>query len=501
MLTYAELNRQSNQLARHLRGLGVGPEVRVGICVERSLDMVVGLLGILKAGGAYVPLDPAYPQERLRFILEDTAAPVVVAQSSLAERLSSYRGQVVYLDRDAALIAARSCDPLAEERATASNLAYVIYTSGSTGRPKGVAIEHRSTVDLLHWARTVYSPGELIGVLASTSLCFDLSVFELFVPLSWGGTVILAENALAVPSLPEAPRVTLINTVPSAMAELLRLRAVPASVGTVNLAGEPLTAQLADSIYALGTVSKVYDLYGPSEDTTYSTVALRKPGGKATIGRPIANTSVYILDERGHPVAIGTPGELFITGNGLARGYLDRADLTAERFVPDPFAGKSGARMYRTGDLARFLPDGNIEFLGRIDHQVKIRGFRIELGEIEFQLREHESILQAVVVGHGAAGYDKQLVAYVVPKNGLPIDVAELRRHLKARLPEYMVPGFFVELTALPLSPNGKLDRKALPAPDASRPQTGRRYAPPRSPLEDLLASIWQQVLGLERVG
>ena len=268
----------------------------------------------------------------------------------------------------------------------AGNLAYVIYTSGSTGTPKGVAIEHRNTVAFLDWARTVFGPQQLAGVLASTSICFDLSVFELFVPLSWGGKIILAQNVLQLPALPASKDVTLINTVPSAMAELLRVGGVPASVRTVNLAGEPLQTPLVKQIYEQGKIEQVFDLYGPSEDTTYSTFALRSRSGPATIGRPIANTQIYILDAHLQPVPLGVPGEVYIGGAGLARGYLKRPDLTAEKFIPNPFSPEPGARLYETGDLARYRPDGNIEFLGRFDNQVKIRGFRIELGEIEAAL-------------------------------------------------------------------------------------------------------------------
>ncbi len=498
-LTYAELNARANQLAHYLRGVGVGPESLVGLYVERSLEMVVALLGILKAGGAYVPLDPAYPRERLAFMLEDTMAPVLLTQQRLLAGLPQHSARVVCLDSDWPEIELQSRqNPLSP--AGPENLAYVIYTSGSTGKAKGVAIEHRSTAALIHWALEVFTPDEMCGVLASTSICFDLSVYELFVTLSAGGRIILVENALALLSLSPQADVRLINTVPSAIAELLRLNAIPESVVTVNLAGEPLSTDLVGAIYRRTCARRVYDLYGPTEDTTYSTYTLRLPDAPATIGRPISNTQVYILDERREPVPVGVAGELYIGGDGLARGYLNRPELTAEKFLANPFA-EPGSRLYRTGDLARYLPDGNIEFLGRIDHQVKIRGFRIELGEIESVLGQHPRVTQSVVLAREDTPGDKRLVAYVVASTEEAPGIDELRNFLKQKLPEYMVPAAFVMLTALPRTPNGKTDRKALPAPDMNRPALRDAYTAPRNPLEQLLADIFQELLNLDRVG
>jgi amino acid adenylation domain-containing protein len=388
-LTYRELNAKANQLAHYLQTLGVKPEVLVGICLERSINMLVGLLAIFKAGGAYVPLDPAYPQERLAFMLEDSSVPILLTQSRLLESFPQHKGCFICLDTDWETITL-----FAEENPTSQvtpdNLSYIIYTSGSTGKPKGVAIEHRSPVALFYWAKNIFTVEDLAGVLASTSICFDLSVFELFLPLSVGGKVILAENALSLPTLPAVLEVTLINTVPSAIAELVRSSSIPASVCTVNLAGEPLQNQLVQQIYKQETIQRVFNLYGPSEDTTYSTFALVKKGDSiVTIGRPISNTQVYLLDEHLQPVPIGVSGELYIGGDGLARGYLNRPDLTQERFIPNPF---NNSKLYKTGDLARYLPDGNIDYLGRIDHQVKIRGYRIELGEIEAVLTQHPEV-------------------------------------------------------------------------------------------------------------
>ncbi len=409
-LTYRELNEKSNQLAHYLRGLGVGPEVLVGICVERSLEMVVGLLGILKAGGAYVPLDPKYPKERLAFICEDTRISMLLTQQKLAAHLPAQNARIVCLDGSLPGSSGENPIPLAG----AGTLAYIIYTSGSTGRPKGVAIEHHSTVARLDWVRQAYSPEELSGVLASTSICFDLSIFELFGPLANGGKVILVENVLQLAGSPLAGEVTLINTVPSAMAELLRQNGIPALARTVNLAGEALKTELVQQIYKTGTVQRVYDLYGPSEDTTYSTGALRRREGPATIGRPIANTRVYLLDQHCRPVPLGMAGEICIGGAGLARGYLNRPELTAEKFIPDPYSPEGGRRMYRTGDLGRYLAEGNLEFLGRADHQVKIRGFRIELGEVESLLGQHPQVREAVVVAREDQPGDRRLVGYVV---------------------------------------------------------------------------------------
>jgi len=495
-LTYAELNRRANQLAHHLRKSGVGPEVLVGICMSRSLEMIVGLLGILKAGGAYVPLDPAYPAERLHFMLQDSGAALLLTEEPIKERIADKPAQVVCIDTDWPEISKER-----EENLTTTvepnNLAYVIYTSGSTGKPKGVAIEHRSAAALLAWARSVFSPEELSGVLASTSICFDLSVFELFVPLSCGGKVVLANDVLHLHSLSSASEVRLINTVPSAMVELLHLGGVPQSVQTVNLAGEPLPASLVDELYNQTQVKRVCDLYGPSEDTTYSTFAVRLPQSQATIGRPISNTRCYLLDEDLQPVPVGVPGELYLAGTGLARGYLNRPELTATAFVPDPF---TPGRLYKTGDLSRYLADGNIEYLGRIDRQVKIRGFRIEPGEIEARLRKHSSVRDVAVVARQG-----RLVAYVVPVAKPAGDVAklwnELRAFIKASLPEYMSPAIFVALDALPLTTNGKVDRRSLPLPDESQRDLEQAYVAPRDQLEQQLATLWANVLQRKSIG
>jgi amino acid adenylation domain-containing protein len=412
-IPYSDLNQRADELARYLRSLGAGPEVLVGICCRRTPDMIVGMLGILKAGAAYVALDPAYPKVRQAFMIDDARMPILLTQRDLAAGLPTTAAKIVCLDAEWESIAQLDSVPAGpvDER----NLAYILYTSGSTGRPKGVAIEHRGVVAFISWAHSVFPVEELAGTLAGTSICFDLSVFEIFVPLTCGGAVILAENAVEAATIPARHEVTLINTVPSAMTTLLNIGGVPPSVRVVNLAGEPLPNKLVQDIYAIGSVRKVYNLYGPSEDTTYSTFVLAQKGATTnpTIGRPIRGTQVYIVDEHLQPTAAGEPGELCLGGDGLARGYLNRPDLTAAKFVDNPFGL---GRLYRTGDVARFRPDGEIEFMGRMDHQVKVRGFRIELGEIETALERHPAVDRAIVLARPDATGELQLIAYVAAK-------------------------------------------------------------------------------------
>ncbi|WP_233601911.1 non-ribosomal peptide synthetase [Corallococcus sp. CA047B] len=500
-LSYAQLDARANQLAHHLRSLGVGPEVRVALCLERSEDLLLAILAILKAGGTYVPLDPAYPRQRLDFTLADSGARLLLSHQSLLDslKLDTQGLDTLCLDALPEAVAAR---PTSAPRSDVSeaNLAYVIYTSGSTGRPKGVSISHASASAFLDWALRTFSPAQLKGTLAATSVCFDLSVFELFAPLSCGGAVLLADNALALAGLPAASQVTLINTVPSAIAELLRLGAIPPAARTINLAGEPLPGTLARALYAPGSVEHVLNLYGPTEDTTYSTFT-RVPEGPAepTIGLPLPETSAYVLSPHLFPQPIGVPGELYLAGAGLARGYLGRADLTAERFVPDPFSSTPGARMYRTGDLVRRRADAQLEYLGRTDFQVKLRGFRIELGEIEATLRQHPSVQQALVLTRrDSPTADPFLVAYVVTSSP---DTTALRTFLQQKLPEYMVPFFYVPLAAFPLTPNGKIDRAALPTPSAGLFGPPGSYEAPRDHLEQELVAIWEEVIGIKPIG
>ncbi|HSS52103.1 MAG TPA: amino acid adenylation domain-containing protein, partial [Thermoanaerobaculia bacterium] len=505
-ISYGELESWAERLACRLRGLGVGPEVRVALLAQRTPALVAGLLGILKAGGVYVPLDPAYPRQRLALVLEDSAAALVLAGPGLELLLPAASGiptvsLAAELPANVVTVPAAAEDP--GDPLRARRLAYLIYTSGSTGRPKGVAIEHRSAVERMRWARQAFSSEELAGVLAATSVCFDLSVFELFAPLSWGGTAILAENALALPDLPARGEVTLVNTVPSVMGELLRLGAVPASVRTVNLAGEALRRALVVRIRELGTVGRVLNLYGPSEDTTYSTMLEVEDGAEPSIGRALPNTRAYVLDRGLRPLPMGVPGELCLWGAGLARGYLGRPGLTAERFVPDPFGGVPGARLYRTGDLARWSParPGEIEFLGRADHQVKVHGFRIEPGEVEAVLAGHPAVAASAVVARELSPGDLRLAAYVTLRRShtLATFPGELREHLRSRLPEHMVPSVWMELEALPLTPNGKVDRRALPAP--ALPARAGASTAPRDPQEEILAGLFGQVLGIDGLG
>ncbi|MBW4673833.1 MAG: amino acid adenylation domain-containing protein [Desmonostoc geniculatum HA4340-LM1] len=499
-LTYRELNNRVNQLARYLQELGVKPEVIVGMCMERSPEMVIAMLAILKVGGAYVPLDLTYPQERLTFMLEDSQAKILLTHTHLVKLFAKSNVDVVYIDRDSTLFSRQSTENLFSE-VKPNHLAYVIYTSGSTGVPKGVAIEHQSCIALLTWARKIFTDDDLAGVLASTSVCFDLSVFELFVPLSWGGKVILVENALHLPSL--TAEVTLVNTVPSIIAELLQVNGLPLSVRTVNLAGEPLQNALVQQIYQKNNnIQKVFNLYGPSEDTTYSTFTLVKKGDHSvTIGRPIANTQIYLLDAQLQPVPIGVPGEIYIGGAGLARGYLNRPELTKERFISYSLNNEFNSRVYKTGDLARYVTDGNLEYLGRIDHQVKIRGFRIELDEIENALLKHPAVQKIVVLVREDKPGDKQLVAYIVPEQDEILKINQLRIYLKELLPEYMIPSVFMLLDSLPLLPNGKVDRRALPVREELRPELTTTYQAPQSDIEKQIAKLWQEVLHLEKVG
>ncbi len=498
-LSYDALNSRANRLAHYLRTLGVGPEVRVGICLERSPDMVVGMLGVLKAGAAYVPLDPAYPPQRLAFMLQDAHASVLLTQQALRDELPDGGAQIVCIDTLQETVARYSPEN-PQAIAAPSNLAYVIYTSGSTGKPKGVAIEHASVVAFVDWSMRIFSPDDLSGVLASTSISFDISVFELFVPLGCGGEVILVNNVLDLLALVDDETISLVNTVPSAIAEVVSARALPLSVRVVNLAGEPLAHALARQILEPRDI-RLFNLYGPSEDTVYSTFAPieRSNNSAPTIGRPIANTQIYILDRNFQPCPIGIPGDLYIGGRGLARGYINQPALTAEKFICNPFSSRAGARLYRTGDAARYLPDGNIEFLGRSDRQVKLRGFRIELGEIETALEQHPTVREAAVLVREDRPAEKRLTAYVVLQPGLSLDTSALRQALALLLPKYMVPALFVVMETFPLTPSGKRDYRAFPAPDHEASQT--QYVAARTPLERQLAALWADVLGRSSVG
>jgi amino acid adenylation domain-containing protein len=506
-ITYQELNARANQVARRLIRQGVNIEDRVGFCLERSIEMVIGMLGIIKAGAAYVPLDPSYPKERLEHMLNDAEVKMLVTEERLKAVFADHDRATICIDSDWPSITGESRQN-PDRNTQAENLAYVIYTSGSTGSPKGVAITHRSAVTLVNWASEVFSEEELNGVLASTSICFDLSVFELIVPLSSGGKVVIAKNALSLPDLKAASEVRLINTVPSAVRELVGKEltvtfGIPDSVQTVNLAGEPLRRDLVQQIYDGGKVNRVLNLYGPTEDTTYSTwtVVSKQATGEPTLGRPIANTAIHILDKEMTPLPIGVYGEIYISGEGLARCYLNRPGITAEKFLPNPFGGRPGERLYSTGDIGRYFVNGDVEYKGRGDHQVKIRGYRIELGEIERALEQKEGIREAVVVAREENPGDKRLTAYVVLERGREQEIKGLRKYLKEKLPEYMTPSAIVALEKMPLTPNGKLDRKALPTPGQEGAGDEAGFVAPRTPVEEIVAGLFKSVLEVDRVG
>ena len=515
-LTYHELNRRANRVAHRLRSAGVGSETLVGIFLDRTVHLIVAMLGVLKAGGAYVPLDPAYPPERLSFMLEDSQVGTILTQSSLLEQWEGMRSgthllpQVYCVDREVG-------DGLGEElnptpAVQASNLAYVIYTSGSTGKPKGVAVEHRNSVALVTWARQVYSARELDGVLAGISISFDPSILDIFMPLCLGGKVILAANTLALPRLVAAEEVRLLFSVPSVVRELIRMGGIPSSVETINMGGEHLPPSLVQELYELPHLKRVYDLYGPTEATTCSTYALRTPDAPATIGRPINGTQIYVLDSQLRPVPQGETGELFIGGEGVVRGYLNNPAINKQRFIVSPFSVDRKARLYRTGDLGRYRPDGNLEFAGRNDRQVKIRGFRVELGEVESSLLTHGEVSEALVTAHEDNSGKLGLVAYVVPRvtSALPRHETlqtthqrlgpQLRLYLRGRLPDHMVPGAFMVVDRFALSPNGKIDHAALPPPMHLRSGPGE-FVAPRDATETLLCQIWCELLKLKEIG
>jgi amino acid adenylation domain-containing protein len=509
-LTYNELNNRANQLAHYLRKLGVKPEELVGICLERSLEMIVGLLGILKAGGAYLPLDPDYPSERLQFAIADAQLSLLLTQEGLIDKLPEHQARLILLDRFTEEINQNSQDNLTGV-VTANNLANLIYTSGSTGKPKGVMVEHRGLFNLAQAQIKTFNLQSNSRILQFASLNFDASIWEIIMAIGAGATLYLDTKDALMPGLPLMGRlkdygITHITLPPSALAAL-PLEDIP-ELQTIIVAGEACSEEL---IKQWATGRNFFNAYGPTETSVCATVEKWTDATeKITIGRPIANTQIYILDSHLQPVPIGVPGELHIGGMGLAKGYLNRPELTQEKFIPNPFekdevipptplnkGGNEPSKLYKTGDLARYLPDGKIEYLGRIDNQVKLRGFRIELGEIEALLNQNEAVQSSCVIVREDNLGDKRLVAYVVPQPEINLTINEIRQFLRAKLPDYMVPTAFILLDAFPLTPNGKIDRRALPAPDL---QGQGEYIAPRNPIEEKMAQIWAEVLKLERV-
>jgi amino acid adenylation domain-containing protein len=513
-LTYGDLNARANQLARYLRTHGVLPDDPVGLCMERSLEMIIGVLGILKAGGAYVPLDPNYPTDRLTCMLEDTAPKVLLTQKRLIETLPKSSATILALDNSWTEIAgfASTNLPRTELNLTADTGAYVIFTSGSTGRPKGTVMAHRSMMNLMQWHRSQFRPAQ--RTLQFAALSFDVGFQEIFATLTTGGHLVLLDewvrrDATALVKLLQDRSIERLFVPPlvlQSLAESLNAaRRPPMTLQDIITAGEQL--RISPEIRSLFThlsSCRLHNHYGPTE--THVVTALTLQGNPAdwptfpAIGYPISNTQIYILDPQRNPVPIGAPGEIYIAGEGVARGYLHRPDLTEQRFIADPFANDPSARMYRTGDLGRWTANGCIDYLGRNDEQVKIRGYRIELGEIEAQLAIHQDVKDAVVITRADTSGEKRLVAYVTERDQRTVTVDSLRAYLKQLLPEYMVPSAFVILETLPVTPSGKLNRRMLPAPGLDAYSTGQ-HEPPQGPIEQTIARLWQELLHIERVG
>ena len=517
-LTYRELNQRANQLAHCLQQLGVKPETLVGLCVERSLEMIVGLLGILKAGGAYVPLDPTYPPERLAFMLADARVSVLLTQRRLNAEESKDGMKVVYLDEDWERIRGESEANLVNG-VMARHAAYIIYTSGSTGTPKGVVVEHRSLVNYTKAASAAYMLGPADRVLQFAPLSFDASAEEIYPCLVRGATLVLRTSSM-IDSIPlflkkcRDCKLTVLGLPTAYWHELTRKIAadalsLPSSLRLVIIGGERALPELVSAWQKhVDPQVRLVNTYGPTESTIVATM-YRVPGSakagpalrEVPIGRPIPNAQVYLLDRFLNVVPIGVPGELHIGGTGLAREYLNQPELTAEKFIPNPYSTEPGARLYKTGDLARYLPTGDIEFLGRLDQQVKVRGFRIELGEVEAALGKHPHVQEALVLAREDVTGGKSLVAYVVPRREFVLTSSNLRLFMQEQLPDYMVPGAFVLLEALPLTPSGKVDRRALPAPEYTRPGLAESFVAPTLPVHQQLVGIWEELLEVRPIG
>ncbi|MBN1567730.1 MAG: amino acid adenylation domain-containing protein, partial [Acidobacteria bacterium] len=511
-LTYRELNSRANQLARYLKKQGAGPESIVGICMERSLEMVIALYAALKAGAAYVPIDPEYPADRIAFMLEDAQAPIILTQEPFREKLKSASAIVICLDTENAAIENES-EQLPQSGVTAENAAYMIYTSGSTGKPKGVINTHRGIINRLLWMQDEYRLMSGDAVMQKTPFGFDVSVWEFFWPLIAGARLIIAKpqghrDSRYLIDLIAEEQITTIHFVPSMLRIFLQDPDVQTcrSLKRVLCSGEALPADLQNAFFKRLPAVTLHNLYGPTEAAVDVTSWDCRPNFDeqiVPIGRPIANIRIYILDKTLQPVPVGVPGELHIGGIGVARGYHNRPELTAEKFIADPFSRDPGARLYKTGDLARYRADGNIEYLGRMDFQVKIRGFRIELEEIEATLGQHPGLGAVAVVAKEDMPGEKYLAAYLTPatKEAEIPAVTELRSFLRQKLPGYMIPSVFITLSAMKLTSSGKVDRRALPEPDRLRPELQEGYVAPRTPIEEALAAIWSEVLGVERIG
>ena len=494
-LSFAVLHEQAECLSRRLMTLGVRPGLIVGIALPRTAAMIIAVLAVHKAGGAYLALDPSYPTGQIRFIVTDSAVSIIITTDTLATVFAE-SGARLLLDTEPPSAASEIVEPT---RAGADDLAYVLYTSGSTGKPKAVGIEHRNLINLIFWGRSIVSETELRGFLFSTSLNFDLSAFEMFLPLAFGGCIVLAENLLAIQSMPQREKIRLINSGPSLLTALLRASALPPEVTTIILAGEKLSRHLATSIFEASPAVRLLNCYGPTETTVYSSCAVIDPASRSepTIGRAIWNTTLHVLDNEGQIAPLGAEGELYIGGAGVARGYLDRPELTAERFLPNPYGP---GMLYRTGDRVRWLPDAELEFFGRTDDQIKINGIRIEPGEIEAILLELPCVSAAVVKLHEKPSSAPRLIAHLVPSPETISNTENVRATLERQLPRNMVPSYFVWLDAMPMTPNGKLDRKALLAPvhtDVFIPDD----RPPETKLEHEIAGIWKDLLPSSSTG
>jgi amino acid adenylation domain-containing protein len=509
-LTYQELNNRANQLAHYLQNLGVKSEKLVGICVERSLLMVIGVLGILKAGAAYVPIDPNYPTERKEYILADTQMSLLLTQASLAADLQADNITTICLDTDGDAINQQPQEnPVSQTNA--DNLAYVIYTSGSTGKPKGTLIEHYGLVNYLNWCIQAYKVEQGSGTLVHSSLGFDLTITSLFSPLLVGSQVeLLPDQGIETlaQTLKNRTNLSLLKITPAHLELLSQQLSPQAAAGRTNafiIGGENLTTQHINFWQKYAPDTLLINEYGPTETVVgcciYQVPTTHNHSGSIPIGHPIANTQLYVLDQYLQPVPKGVIGELYIGGAGLARGYLNQPELTAQKFIPHPFSDEPEARLYKTGDQVRFRGDGSLEFLGRLDDQIKLRGFRIELGEIETLLNLHPTVKDAVVTVREDVAGDQRLIAYLVIQPESSLSVEDLRRFLQQKLPDYMIPSAFIPLQTFPLTANGKVDRRALPAPDKINADIEQFFVAPRNSLEAQMADIWSQVLRLEKVG